>query len=267
MVYNKLKEKIEINKLTVEKHGKIDLAILNKINHKLRLDWNYYSNKMEGGTLTRAETLSVMIQVVDVSGKSLKDVMEMSGHDNVISEILNIVKGQQKRISEKRIKEIHKAIMYEPNPKLAKQIGVWKTKANEIINYKGEKYRFLPPSEVAVAMHNLLNKLNADLDCFYEGKQNIHPVEMASKFHIDFLNIHPFYDGNGRLARILSNIILIACGFPPVIIKEENKKVYYQLLAEIDSYGADIEILYIFFAQRLLETQELILKTIEDSAL
>ena len=45
MVYNKLKEKIEINKLTVEKHCKIDLAILNKINHKLRLDWNYYSNK------------------------------------------------------------------------------------------------------------------------------------------------------------------------------------------------------------------------------
>ncbi|MGB1316487.1 MAG: Fic family protein [Chitinophagales bacterium] len=253
-------KKIEQNQETIANYGKIDLSILNKINYKIRLDWNYYSNRMEGGTLTRAETRSVMVQVIDVRGKSLKDVLEMTGHDKVISEILNIVDKSATRISEKRIKQIHQAIMYEPNEKVAKQIGVWKTKPNEIINYKGEKYRFLEPEEVKEAIHKLLNKLNADLDSYFNGKASLNPVILAAQFHIDFLNIHPFYDGNGRVARILSNIILISCGYPPVIVKEESKNVYYQLLAEIDSYGADVELLHNFFASRLIETQKLIIE-------
>jgi len=257
-------KKIDQNQSKIKSFGKLDIKILNKINYKLRLDWNYYSNKMEGGTLTRAETQSVMVQVIDVKGKSLKDLLEMTGHDKVITEILSIVKGEGKRISESRIKEIHKAIIHEPDSEIAKQIGIWKTVPNEIINYKGGKYSFLPPEEVTEEIHKLLNEVNADLDKFYNNKLKKHPIEMASKFHIDFLNIHPFYDGNGRVARILSNIILISCGFPPVIIKEEHKKIYYQLLAEIDCYGADVDLLHKFFAERMAETQELIIEVVTE---
>ena len=255
---------IEQNQKTIESYGKLDSKVLNKINYKIRLDWNYYSNRMEGNTLTQEETMSVMVQVLDVRGKSLKDVLEMSGHDKIISDILNIVKGKQKRISEKQIKEIHKAIMYEPNIEKAKQIGVWKKYANEIINYKGEKYSFVKPNEVAETIHKLLNKTNAELDKFYNNKKdNKHPLEIATNFHIEFLNIHPFYDGNGRTSRILTNIILLSCGYSPIIIKEENKNNYYQLLAEIHTYGADEKLLGKFFAERIIETQQLIIETIE----
>lgn len=254
--------KIEQNQKTIESYGKIDLAVLNKINYKLRLDWNYYSNRMEGGTLTRAETRSVMVQNINVKGKPFKDVAEMQGHDNVVLDVLKIVKGEL-RISEKRIKEIHKAIMFESDTEKAKQIGVWKTEANEIINYRSEKVDFAVPSEVAEEIHTLLNKTNAELDKYFTGKSKKHVIEIATEFHINFLTIHPFYDGNGRVARILTNLILISCSYPVIIIKEKEKKSYYNLLADIQCYGGNKDLLEDFFSERLIESQQLVIYAIE----
>ncbi|MGB1316484.1 MAG: hypothetical protein ACPG4Y_10715, partial [Chitinophagales bacterium] len=93
----KLTEQIEIleqNRFLIESYGKLELDVLNKINYKFRLDWNYYSNKMEGGTLTKAETRSVMVQNIDIKGKPFKDVAEMQGHDSVVLDVLKIGKGE-----------------------------------------------------------------------------------------------------------------------------------------------------------------------------
>ena len=128
-------EKIELYRLQIEAYGNLSTDVLKQINYKFRLDWNYYSNSMEGNTLTEAETRSVMINNITVSGKPIKDVLEMQGHDNVITEILKIGKSQT-RLSEKRIKEIHKAIMREDDPDKQKDIGVWKKEGNYLYNYK-----------------------------------------------------------------------------------------------------------------------------------
>jgi Fic family protein len=243
-------------------HGALSDAVKKKINYKFRLDWNYYSNRMEGGTLTREETRSVMVGNIDVKGKPIKDVMEMNGHDKVVLDILKIGKGDL-RIAEKRIKDIHKAIMHEEDIEKAKQIGQWKAQANEIINYKNEKISFTPPDEVAEAMHELLNKTNAELDAFFTGKKSLHPVVIASQFHIGYVTIHPFYDGNGRTARILNNLLLISCGLPPIIIKDAYKQAYNQLLADIQAYGGSPELFYAFICDRIIESQQLVLDAIE----
>src|ERR1700744_944876 len=99
----------------IEAHGKLGTALLQKINSKFRLDWNYYSNRMEGNTLTIDETKSRMAGNINVHNKPLKDVMEMKGHDDAIQTILKIGKGEL-NISESRIRELHNAIMYEANP-------------------------------------------------------------------------------------------------------------------------------------------------------
>ncbi|MCG2420087.1 Fic family protein [Aequorivita sp. F47161] len=225
--------------------GKLPKEVLQKINYKFRLDWNYYSNRMEGGTLTREETRSVMVGNITVDGKPIKDVMEMNGHDEVVREILRMGKGEV-RISEKRIKEIHKAILKETDDAgKNKQIGKWKTAPNEIINYKGEKISFTAPADVADEMHELLNKTNAQLDAYFAGKKEAqHPLIIAADFHLGFVTIHPFFDGNGRTARILMNLILIACGYPPIIITDNSKQAYYQYLADIQAYGGDKELMY-----------------------
>ena len=254
--------KIEQNQTKISSFGKFDDAVLKKINYKIRLDWNYYSNRMEGGTLTREETRSVMVGNIEVKGKPFKDVAEMTGHNKVVLDVLKMSKGEI-RISEKRMYEIHKAIMHEDDPEIIKQIGKWKTIPNEIINYKNEKNVFTPPSEVAEEVHKLLDRTNAQLDKYFAKKESKHPLEIAAQFHIDYINIHPFYDGNGRTARIFLNILLMACGYPAIIIKEDLKRPYYQLLADIQSYGGKADLFYAFIGERILETQKLVLDALE----
>lgn len=253
---------VDENQKKIAAYGKFNDEILKKINYKLRLDWNYYSNRMEGGTLTKAETRSVMVGNIDVKGKPFKDVAEMTGHDKIILEVLKMSKGEL-RIAEKRIKEIHKAIMYEEDAEKAAQIGQWKKNPNEIIGYKNEKISFTQPGDVAEEIHKLLDNINAELDKFYAVKPSIHPVELAAQFHIDYVSIHPFYDGNGRTSRILTNILLMACGYPTIVIKDEHKQAYYKLLGDIQAYGGKADLFYAFIAERVIDTQQLILDALE----
>jgi len=246
---NKLLQQIDENQGEIIAHFKFDDAILKKINYNFRLDWNYYSNRMEGGTLTREETRSVMVGNISVNGKPIKDVMEMNGHDKVVLEILKLGKAE-KRLSESRVKEIHKAIMHEEDPEKAKEIGRWKKEANEIINYKGEKIGFTAPSEVPMRTHSILDKLNAQLDSFLaDKKEKRHLLLIASDFHLDFISVHPFYDGNGRTTRIFTNLILIACELPVIIIKDGQKERYYRTLSDIQAYGGNPELFYSFIAE------------------
>jgi hypothetical protein len=260
MLLNDIIRQIDQNQQQIDAFGKFDAEILKKINYKFRLDWNYYSNRMEGGTLTREETRSVMVGNIDVKGKPLKDVMEMNGHDRTVLDILKMSKGEQ-RISEKRIKEIHKSIMYEEDPIEARQIGEWKTVENHVYNYKKEEIVFTAPADVPDKMHKLINQTNAELDKFFMGKKSEHPLIIAAQFHIDFVSIHPFYDGNGRTARILTNIILVSCGFPPMIIPDGDKR-YGQLLADIQVYGGQPDLFYRFIGERLSESQQIVLRAL-----
>lgn len=262
MKLNKLLEQIDKNQKTIANYGTFDEAILKKINYKIRLDWNYYSNRMEGGTLTKAETRSVMVGNLEVAGKPFKDVAEMNGHDKAVLEVLKMSKGEL-RISEKRIRELHKTIMHEDEPEKAAQIGIWKIEPNEIINYKNEKIEFTSPENVANEVHEILNKTNAELDSFFRNKSKKHAVVLAAQFHIDFVSIHPFYDGNGRMSRILTNILLMSCGLPAIVIKDEHKQAYYRLLADIQAYGGKEDLFYEFLAERVLETQKLILDALD----
>lgn len=254
-------ERLREVKSEIDELGKLPKEVLQKMNYKFRLDWNYYSNRMEGGTLTREETRSVMVGNITVDGKPMTDVMEMNGHDLVVREILKMGSGEV-RISEKRIKDIHKAILQETEDvDRNRQIGNWKLTPNEIINYKGEKISFTAPADVADEMHALLNKTNAQLDAYFAGKKEAqHPLIIAADFHLGFVTIHPFFDGNGRTARILMNLILIACGYPPIIITDTEKLAYYQYLADIQAYGGDKELMYAQMAGLEMRSLMLVLK-------
>ena len=262
MAFDDKKVAIDQRQAQINAHGKISNELKRKINYKFRLDWNYYSNSMEGNTLTMPETHSVMIGNISIHGKSLKDVLEIKGHDDVISKILDIGKGEV-RLSETRIKAIHRGIMYEDDPAQAAKIGVWKTEHNCIYNHKGEKFEFVPPYEVAERMHTLLDKTNADIDAILNNKKNAaHPIDVALQFHLEYLLIHPFYDGNGRAARILTNLLLIAFGYPPFWVKAAELDSYHQYIGEIQGYGAVSDLFMDFAADLILRSQQLTLDAI-----
>lgn len=247
----------------IERHGPLAAEVRRKVDYKFRLDWNYYSNSMEGNTLTMDETRSVMVGNLTVGGKPIKDVLEMRGHDIIVSEVLRIGRGEA-RLSEARIKEIHRGIMHEDDPEKQRKIGIWKPEANYMLNYKGERFEFVPPDEVPERMHDLLNRTNAALDAIFSGKKNAtHPVDVALQFHLDFVAIHPFYDGNGRTARILTNLLLISCGYPPFWVKTGEREAYGRYLGDIQGYGGTPDLFFSFIGKLILRSQQLMLDAIE----
>ena len=264
MSYENKKAAIDAIKSQVATFGELSVEQKRKINYKFRLEWNYNSNSMEGNTLTIEETRSVMVGNLTVSDKPLKDIFEMQGHDKVITEILKIGKGEL-RLSEKRIKEIHSGIMHEENPESKNKIGQWKEQANEIINSKGEKYLFVAPEEVPSKIHALLNKTNAAIDAINANKKNVpHPIDVAMNFHLEYLDIHPFYDGNGRTARILTNLILISLGYNPFWINEKDRAIYYNYISDIQGYGGSKELFFEYCAGLIERSEQLVLNAIQD---
>jgi Fic family protein len=259
---DKLRQIDEIQANILER-GPIATELLNKINYKLRLEWNYTSNSMEGNSLTKRETRTVMVNAIEVHGKPIKDITEIKNHDKVISTIMKIGKGDL-NISENRVKEIHKGIMYEDDPEKQKYIGQWKSTDNYMINYQDERYDFVPHAEVKERMHDLINWTNTEKEKIQHSKKDaIHPLSLALKFQLDYLAIHPFYDGNGRTARILSNLILISYGYPPLYINEKEKENYHRYLTDIQSYGGKPDLFYEFMADLLLRSLKLITDTLE----
>ncbi len=263
MGYLEKRKQLDFLKQKIESYGKLSDEIKKKINYKFRLDWNYYSNSMEGNTLTPDETRSVMIGNITVGGKPIKDILEIKGHDDVISEILKIGK-LDGRLSEKRICEIHEGIMYEEDEAKKRNIGKWKTKPNYIINYKGERFDFVSPSDVPERIHSLLNETNASIDAVLRNKKNApHPLDIALKFHLGFVIVHPFYDGNGRTARILTNLLLISFGYPPFWITTNERNIYNQYIGDIQGYGGSTNLFFDFATGLILRSQQLIQDAIE----
>ncbi len=248
---------IEIEKLKTEldSYNPIRLDRLQKINYKLRLDWNYHSNKIEGGTLTFEETRSVMMEQLEIHGKPLRDVMEMHGHDEVIKNIQKIGRGEV-RVTENRIKEIHKTIIFEEEDRP----GLFKNHNNYIYNYVGERYDFTPSEDTIEAMNSLSNWLDNQLQAFKKGKHQKTIPEIAFEYHLRFLTIHPFLDGNGRTGRILMNLILIANGYPPVIIRTEEKDFYNKHLSHAQQYEENPIPLYEMLGKLLIRSFETCIK-------
>ena len=215
---------------------------------------------MEGNTLTFDETRSVMMRQLQINGKPWKDVMEMRGHDEVVRKIQQIGKGDVK-ITETRIKEIHKEIVFEEESSTHfKEIGKLKQRDNYLYNYRGERMDFITADETQRALNDLSNWLNNELSAFKKGKNTKSILEIAAEHHIRFLYIHPFFDGNGRTGRILMNLILIAQGYPPIIIRTDEKERYNKLITHAQAYEKNPIPFYEMMGILLIRSLELTIK-------
>ncbi|MEW7291658.1 Fic family protein [Aquimarina sp. 2304DJ70-9] len=211
-----------------------------RIMQKFRLDWNYHSNNLEGNTLTYGETKALILFGVTAQGKPLKDHFEITGHDEAIKWVMEIVK-HDRPITENFIRELHELILKEPyevdaitpegQPTTKRvNIGVYKTTPNHVRTKTGEIFRFATPEETPAMMNDLVNWYRTKVD-----EKETNPILLAAEFHYKYIRIHPFDDGNGRTARIIMNFILMQFGYPPVIIKTSDKENYFAALRQADA--------------------------------
>src|SRR5688572_21096091 len=114
--------------------------------------------------------------------------------------------------------------------------GQYKSFENLTVRSTGKIHIYLLPGNVAKAMEELVYDTNESLKNVDTKDTNKHPLTTATYFHQQFLNvIHPFSDGNGRIGRIFTNLILLKNGYPPVFIKEVNKDEYLKRFELSDS--------------------------------
>ena len=241
-----------------------------RILQKFRLDWNYHSNHLEGNSLTYGETKALILFHITASGKPLKEHFEITGHNDAINWVYEIIK-QERLLTENIIRELHQLILNESyevdaitpdgNPTKKKiKIGAYKTTPNHVKTNTGEIFRFATPEETPAKMQDLLHWLQNTKE-----KIDFNPVFVAANFHYQFIRIHPFDDGNGRIARILMNFILIQYGYPPVIIKTEDKNNYFKVLRQADA--GIIEPFVDYIADNLIHSLELMIKGAKGEAI
>jgi len=233
-----------------------------RVMQKFRLDWNYNSNNIEGNTLTYGETKALILFGITAQGKPLKDHLEIEGHNEAIDYIVKVARNEEP-LTEAMIRSLHKMILHEeyeidavtadgqPTKKFIK-LGKYKTIPNHVKTITGETFRFATPEETPAKMEELMKWYRENLH-----NTNIHPLIFAVEFHYRFIRIHPFDDGNGRIVRLLMNLILMQKNLPPVIIKTKDKENYYRTLQLADS--GNINPFYIYVAERLIYSLEIMI--------
>lgn len=232
-----------------------------RILQKFRLDWNYHSNHLEGNSLTYGETKALILFGITAQGKPLKDTLEITGHNEAINWVLEMISGDRP-LTENFIRELHSLLLkdsYKESKNEKGEIiprkissGKYKTSPNHVQTVTGEIFYFATPEETPAKMNDLLNWYNQK-----SVEINANPILIAAEFHYKFILIHPFDDGNGRTARILMNFILMKFGYPPVIIKTEDKAKYFTALQMADA--GNIEMFIDYIAQNLNRSLEIMI--------
>jgi Fic family protein len=197
-------------------------ALVRKLGEQFELEMTYNSNAIEGNSLTLKETFLVVNEGLTIKGKPLKDHLEAKGHSEALEYLYAVTaKDNRSPLTETVIREFNGIVMRDIDREWA---GRYRN-SNVIIG--GATHT--PPEAIAVPglMAELLDWANGD-------GRNLHPVERAAVFHHRLVHIHPFFDGNGRTARLGMNVILLQAGFPLVVILKNDRRRYYRLLAEAD---------------------------------
>ncbi len=234
-------EEVDFLKKEVDSYKPLPKETEERILQKFRLDWNYHSNAIEGNKLTYGETVAFLMEGITAKAKPLKDHLDIKGHDEAIKYLLALVKDKQYLLTESEIRNLHRLILKEPywseavTPEGLKtrkeiKIGQYKSSSNHVITPTGETHYYASPEQTPILMGELM-------EWYRDAKSNnsIHPIILAALFHHQFTSIHPFDDGNGRIARLLMNLMLMRQGFPPIVIKEEDRLTYYQVLRQADA--------------------------------
>jgi Fic family protein len=211
----------EVQSRIVHKKAKLDEArplpaiVASRIASDLALEWTYHSNSIEGNTLNLAETRVVLEQGLTIGGKTLREHFETINHHRAIAHLEEIVR-QGSPIQVSDILDLHHMVMQQIDQDFAGRIR------NGYVRITGANFQ--PPRPELCA--ELLDQMIED----YIHEPVIDPIQQAAVLHHRLVWIHPFFDGNGRTARLVMNLSLMKAGYPPAIILQQDRKKYYDAL-------------------------------------
>ena len=208
----------------------LDSDLKRELLAQIRDLWTHTSTALEGNTLTLGDTHFVLQEGLTISGKPIKDHEEVIGHSRAIDLLYRCL---HEPLSESIVFELHKAVQTEQVLDTHKPNGAWKVEPNgtHMVAADGRQafIEYAMPAMVPVLMTEIIDFTNA-INAHSISEVTAH--EVYSKIHMGIAHVHPFWDGNGRIARLLANIPLLKAGLPPLTIAKEKRRTYIQLMAD-----------------------------------
>lgn len=216
---SELLQKIDKNQELISQNRPLDQNQVKDLKDYFKIGITYSSNALEGNTLTESETKVVIEDGITIGGKALRDHLDAIGHARAFNFMWNLA--SRLEITESDIKKLHQ-LCFQPSE--GEMAGHYRT-VNIVITGSQYNNRLSACENVPDDMQKLVRELQVQ-------REKLHPVEYAAWLHRSFIIIHPFSDGNGRVARLLLNHALISHGFPPVIISPVFKHEYIRALEQ-----------------------------------
>ncbi len=213
-------ERIHEKKRELDKKRPIPTYFLKSIKDSLSIEWTYNSNSIEGNTLTLQETKMVIEDGFTIKGKSLREHFEVVNHQEAI-EFVESLASDKYNLNKLDVLSVHHLVLQKIEKDFARKYrtsGVRISGAN-----------FVPPN--ALKVDEFVSEL---IDFGNDSEVDI--LIRSAIFHHRFVWIHPFFDGNGRTARLLLNLLLMKSGFPPAIILKNDRKKYYDALNQANNH-------------------------------
>lgn len=235
-------DRIDERKVIIDRLRPFEGQLLGQLKDYYRIGLTYSSNALEGNTLTESETKVLLEDGLTVGGKPLRDTFEALGHAKAYDFMFSLL-GRQ-TIEEADVLTMHKLFYNDIESETA---GVYR---DVPVFITGSKYSVCKAEQIPDSMTELIEWTNGQ-----RGKY--HPVEFAALLHKRFVFIHPFKDGNGRLARLLMNAALIQSGYVPAIIPPILRPDYITLLEKAHQ---DDKPFIEFIGERVLETEKEIMR-------
>jgi Fic family protein len=216
-------EKLINKKNELDQFRPLPQALVKNLDDWFLVELTYTSNAIEGNTLTRAETALVVEKGLTIGGRSLKEHFEAINHVHALEWVKSLISKPLREINENTIMQIHQFILQSIDDSNA---GHYR---NIPVRISGSPVILPNPRKIPDLMSDFIVWL-------HNSTQN--PIELAALAHYKFVTIHPFVDGNGRTGRLLMNLILMIYGYPPAIIRPEDRLEYIKSLENAQMGGS-----------------------------
>lgn len=231
-------KKLDLYQNTISVLRPFEGEMLKQIKDFYRIGLTWTSNALEGNSLTESETKVLIEDGLTIGGRPLRDMFEAVDHAKAYDYMFTLI--GNKEIVEKDIIYLHRLFYQNIEEEFAgryRDISVF---------ISGSNYPVSKVESIQSEIEDLCKWINAE-------RKKYHPVEFAAILHKKFVFIHPFKDGNGRVARLLMNTALIQDGYLPALIPPILRSEYISLLEKAHE---DDSSFINFIAERELESQK-----------
>lgn len=170
----------------------------------------------------------------------MRDVQEMTASNVGLKMMTEEARVKEVPLTQNFIRTLHQTLLREDytvyrdlpggvQTSYTVHAGQYKTRPNSVITRYGDRFEYASPEETPALMADLVNWYNA-----VEQEGKLSPVELAALFHYRYIRIHPFEDGNGRIARLMVNYILARHNYPMIVVRSRKKSEYLEALLQAD---------------------------------